>query len=270
YDDYTDVEIQEVVRRGIKRIRPASDEGEELRDVVLWLVALKYAKQARQRVAFISDDKGFRVPNGTLHSHLQEDLDSTGVDVAFYRSIRDFVAANALECMVVEQDFLEALVSPEKLKSVVTEQLLGSRLSLGAIRGAEITRSELVDAKRYRVAEDSDYVEAHYIGESLVRLVQTTWTNVLLSRSPDPLDSYVDPLDTAAQVHQNLFGVAPVTLRTLLGADPSHITVGSRETAYKCNFDLRLSLRIVHGVRESLEVDGFHARDFTPAATSSS
>src|ERR1700752_3008061 len=52
YDPHQQISISEVVRRGIKRIRPASDNGEELRDVVLWLTAIEYAKTKNQNVAF--------------------------------------------------------------------------------------------------------------------------------------------------------------------------------------------------------------------------
>jgi hypothetical protein len=45
--------VQEVFMRGIHRIRPASDDGEELRDVILWLWVLEYANTISP-VTFIS------------------------------------------------------------------------------------------------------------------------------------------------------------------------------------------------------------------------
>lgn len=43
YSDYLDFGIEDVVKRGARRIKPASKDGEELRDVVIWLMVLQYA-----------------------------------------------------------------------------------------------------------------------------------------------------------------------------------------------------------------------------------
>jgi len=59
HSDYSRVDIKEVIRRGIHRYRPASNSGEQLRDVILWLHALDYAKQKKRTVAFISNDTLF-------------------------------------------------------------------------------------------------------------------------------------------------------------------------------------------------------------------
>src|SRR5579862_8247350 len=57
----TRIDIDEVAARGIKRKRPASPSGEELRDVMIWLLVLCYATDTRSEVAFISNDSGFRI-----------------------------------------------------------------------------------------------------------------------------------------------------------------------------------------------------------------
>ena len=50
YSDYSRIDINEIVRRGVHRTRPANDAGEELRDVILWLHAIDYANRRRPRL----------------------------------------------------------------------------------------------------------------------------------------------------------------------------------------------------------------------------
>jgi hypothetical protein len=54
----TGVDLKEVYLRGKGREAPASKNGEELRDVILWLSEVAYAKQTGERLAFVSADSG--------------------------------------------------------------------------------------------------------------------------------------------------------------------------------------------------------------------
>ncbi len=56
YKEDPAIEAIDVALRGVNRTRPASNNGEQLRDVLVWLTVLQYAKKARQGVAFISHD----------------------------------------------------------------------------------------------------------------------------------------------------------------------------------------------------------------------
>ena len=73
-EDYKNIALEEVVRRGVHRIRPANDNGEELRDVVIWLIALEHAKAKNSQVAFITDDGHFTGPGENFHPDLLQDL----------------------------------------------------------------------------------------------------------------------------------------------------------------------------------------------------
>jgi predicted nucleic acid-binding protein len=279
HTDYSGVDVKEVARRGVGRVRPANDAGEELRDVILWLIVLRYAKQSKACVAFVSGDKTFQNPDGTLHPTLQRDVARAGVNIAFYRSVGDFVKGNALESAPLDAKDLAAYVSAEELRGIATEQLLGSRFWDGTIVGAEVSRCELAQARRYRVAEDSYYVEARYTGEGTIRL-QRMQTFTLRS---NPDISFFTPHVTRhlPNVSTNVAGpheVLPPS-NELLGASlkttydafygdalvPEAIT----ERPYKCTFNLRLSLRVAGGTRQSLEVDEFVLLgELTPVSTS--
>jgi hypothetical protein len=97
YNDYSGVDVQEVVRRGAERVRPANGDGEELRDVILWLMIVRYASEARCQLAFICNDGHFQGSGGTLHETLASDLGRANAEVTFYKNISDFITGNALE-----------------------------------------------------------------------------------------------------------------------------------------------------------------------------
>src|SRR5258708_4681556 len=59
HQDYSRVDINEIVRRGVKRIRPASNSGEELRDVILWRHAIYHARLKPSPSAYVSHCKTY-------------------------------------------------------------------------------------------------------------------------------------------------------------------------------------------------------------------
>jgi hypothetical protein len=67
-----EVSIDEVFIRGVRRIRPANEQGEELRDVIIWLWALHYSTLARTEVAFVSNDSTFWSKDGA-HPQVEKD-----------------------------------------------------------------------------------------------------------------------------------------------------------------------------------------------------
>jgi predicted nucleic acid-binding protein len=68
--NFSEVSIEEVVKRGIERTPPANPKGEELRDVAIWLMMLGHAKKSGRDVAYISHDEHFR-ENEDLHPRAQ-------------------------------------------------------------------------------------------------------------------------------------------------------------------------------------------------------
>ena len=92
--NFSDVTVEEVARRGIERVPPASPKGEELRDVITWLMIVGYAKKSNRELAFISRDEHFR-EGETLHPMLRKDIEDAKVRLHFYGSIDDFIKAHA-------------------------------------------------------------------------------------------------------------------------------------------------------------------------------
>jgi hypothetical protein len=285
YNDYSGVDVREVAQRGIGRVRPANEEGEELRDVILWLLVLHYARQTKTPVAFVSGDKTFQDDESALHPALRKDLERAKVNITFYPFIRDFVKGNALEAEPIKQEALSAYITDQELRGISTEQLLGSRFWGGTIVSAEVSRCELAEARRYRVGEDSYYIEARYTGDGTVRLSKQEQTYVLVNNSPvgsarqvitgvpagvipDYSQYFREPLGEPL-ILNNLAGVTGGTIyHNSVGAT---WVPGAPEDTYMCSFSLRLSLRIAKGARQALEVDEFvFLGELTPIAASNS
>ena len=115
------VPINEVVLRGIKRIPPANEKGEELRDVILWLYVLEIARERGEQVAFISDDSGFwsgddrERPLPTILEHIS----SKNVQVQLYRSMNAFVADHSLEVENVTETWVLEVVGENGLVALL-------------------------------------------------------------------------------------------------------------------------------------------------------
>ncbi|HWY54272.1 MAG TPA: PIN domain-containing protein [Terriglobales bacterium] len=93
-NNFADIRVEEVAKRGIERVPPANAKGEELRDVIHWLMLLAHARASKRDIAFITEDKHFR-NEAALHPRLKKDIQDNGVDLHFYVSLDEFIKANA-------------------------------------------------------------------------------------------------------------------------------------------------------------------------------
>ncbi len=271
YDDYSGVSIKEVAQRGISRKCPANEKGEELRDVILWLVVLQYATQSSATVAFVSGDKTFQDNEGALDPSLREDVERAQVKINFYPLIRDFVKGNALEVEPIQQSVLAPHISVDELRLISTKQLLGSQFWDGTTVGAEVDRCDFADARRYRVGEDSFYIEARYTGEGRIHIARFTYFSSGLPAGlyGNYAPSYPNILGVATlgyQPDESIFAPqTPLKNETTFipsvfsPALPQNIVASAQttESEYRCSFSLRLSLRLARDKREALEVDEF-------------
>jgi hypothetical protein len=167
--DLSGVDINEVVKRGIHRMRPASDKGEELRDVILWLFVLAYAKQSGAPVAFISGDQAFWNENETAEQ-IKEDIRKAAVDVRLYRKTADFVTANAPSSEEISTDVLAKMFSPQLIeepalslaRKTLTQEYWGGRSGqlFQSDGKLEIVSLMPIFGTFYKVDKDHDFAEA--------------------------------------------------------------------------------------------------------------
>jgi hypothetical protein len=293
YDNYSRVRIEEVVQRGIDRIRPANDRGEELRDVVVWLMAVEFAKESKRELAFISDDNTFKDEDGDLHPHLKEDIKRAAAKITYYHSIRKFVAANSLASEPMTPEQFAAVVNSEEILALARDKLLQARLRQGVIKDVDILRMELIEAQKYLVGEGSFYIEAQHKGECSLRTIETRlsypavthavtgapWlsggTNVaaaLAAATPVSFfsNAFLNPgLPASVPSYAQMFGTSgPLTIASTQGWLSQGVIQQEVEVTYRSTFNTRLSVRIANGTRESLELDSLELKDLAVAPTS--
>jgi hypothetical protein len=257
FDDYACVPLQEVVFRGIHRIRPANAKGEELRDVVIWFMALEYAK-ARE-IAFISGDGTFALED-KLHPDLEKDLSDRKVRISFHTSISHFIKENSLDNKEVGGPDLEPFIKEGELRGMIHEYLMGKMLrERQTISGVEIAAPQFRSGRKYQIASDSTYIEATFSAEAKVELQENPWTYFGQALPVDKFQyqsfSYEDA-DTALlqprTTHPGLWNLnTPPMNVTFANYKVPKIVTTSEDVTFVADF----TLRIVGGQRLSLELE---------------
>jgi PIN domain len=118
--DASKVDIQEVWRRGINRKRPADQKGEELRDVIIWLAVLRYARDSKESVAFISKDSGFW-DGDNPHADILADISEAQLDIALYQDVEEFNRHHAFHAKTLDVEAISNLVDVRALDTKVVE-----------------------------------------------------------------------------------------------------------------------------------------------------
>jgi hypothetical protein len=165
------VELNEVIRRGIKRLPPASESGEELRDVVLWLIVLAHAKSTSRPTAFVTTDTGFWESDKPKGQILQ-DIASQQVDVRLYRDLAQFTKGNALVSEAATESWVETHLSSAKIEEIVVGPALHRALKKRGVAGniEKITPLTLqfVSGSVYKIDARTDFAELDYRGSFIV------------------------------------------------------------------------------------------------------
>ncbi|HEY1659943.1 MAG TPA: PIN domain-containing protein [Candidatus Sulfotelmatobacter sp.] len=188
--NFSDVSMEEVARRGIERTPPANPKGEELRDVMIWLMVLGHAKRSGRDVAFISHDEHFR-ENDDLHPKLRGDLEEGKVKLHFYKGIDDFIKAHAPSPRNLSED--EAFQLRSRQLVLDTFEIEARRLFpryWGSATEVGITdrKMQFVQAALYDVGGGSQFGELEIEAILHVTLSKPDYTlnvNVLPAYTPD-------------------------------------------------------------------------------------
>jgi PIN domain len=157
------IDVLEVVRRGAQRIPPASDNGEELRDVIIWLSVLEYSRATNRDAAFICNDKGFW--NGeTLREQIEEDLAPLASRPKVYRDLDGFIGDNNLRSSSIDHAHLSKYVDDTHLTSLLREGLK-SRLAVKYPQSTFevfVDQIEYVSGTTYEVSSAASFVEFEF------------------------------------------------------------------------------------------------------------
>jgi hypothetical protein len=180
-EDYQSITLEEVVKRGIERIRPASDEGEELRDVVVWMSVLNLCKAAQREVAFISNNhKQFTADDKeTLHPSLSAEATAAGVTIHFYRNIGSFLAANAPKTQAIDEVRAYQIVLPERVANLFSQAVAASvPIPYRGNRTATTASIDSLDFKRgtlHEVSGNTAYCDMEFTGKANLKVTETPY-----------------------------------------------------------------------------------------------
>jgi len=181
--NFGDVSVQEVARRGIERIPPANAKGEELRDVMIWLMVLRRAEKSGEDVAFISNDEHFR-EGVELHPKLKDDLQGGKIKLHFYKAIDDFIKAHAPAPRQLIEDEAYQLRSKQFLLDLfeIEARRFFPRY-WGSATEVEITDRKLkfVQAALYDVGAGSQYGEIEVLGTLYATLLTPEYSPYMIA-----------------------------------------------------------------------------------------
>jgi hypothetical protein len=158
------IDVNELLSRGVQRRKPSDANGEQLRDVAVWLSVIEYAKKNRAEFGFLTEDSDFRTDKQSLEMHpeLLAELAEHKLAVSFHTTIAQFLTNHALEQRLLESAWWIAQVPTADVGAAVKIVVPTSKQIRGILTEIELTSIELVSGIRYRVSAHSEYIEANY------------------------------------------------------------------------------------------------------------
>jgi predicted nucleic acid-binding protein len=264
YDGYDKVSLEETVKRGINRIRPANQDGEELRDVVLWLMVLEYAKESK--VAFISNDNTFKLDpkQDLLHPDLQRDIADHNVAVSFYTSISAFVTSNALDVEPISPDDVDHLMDTTDAAAQVIERLLNVFLDEGQIVDVVLSHRTFIAGLKHKVGDDSYYVEAQFDFPARLLVEKSIFRTRYFTAPLEP-DLAMYPAGLTEPFDASKFGSLSnsTTINVTGPAKITNLDFRPTRLLYDTHIQAQFSIRLVAGAPQSLELDTTHVGTLT-------
>jgi PIN domain-containing protein len=241
------VDIREVYRRGIKRRRPANKDGEELRDVILWLTVLQYAQDTKTNVALVTRDSGFW-DGDNLHAELRGDIATYDVEVFVHKDIESFNKANALRSSPLPASDVQKLLNVRELDAKAVERVsqrmegLETDKSVVHFHSGKVLKASFGEGTLYDVAVGVQFAEVPYRAEIV--------SQVVFIDRPQQISSWA-----------SLF--SPTTTETLSGTRSLSrllLLAGQNEPAefkadLKATYVGQVSIRIIKGKVESADLE---------------
>jgi len=241
---------------------------------MLWLFVLEHAKKGK--LAFISDDNTFQGTASDLHADLVHDIKQARVEVLYYPSLSKFITENSLTSEAATSEEMAALIPLAEIARLAEPLLLKLNTRQGKVTSAKVTTAKIADSQKYRVGDDTFYIEANYtatadlILESAIYLNPTINTFVTGAQSDPSLYTAVPGLLTATgawtpppsvwqpgfsfpSAKQPYFGTIGNTLLPPVSGATYEPTVLHQN--YDADLSLKFSLRLKGREKESLQLE---------------
>jgi hypothetical protein len=280
-----EIDFEEVVHRGITRKKPASSEGEELRDVVVWLHVKRYAAAQGTAVGFITRDGAFRSGDtDALAPELSAELVDANLSIAFHLDIAGFITSHALKRDAITEAWLSPFIPISVLRTVASPMLAPKFGYWGTVESTEIDSLKFDKGTQYEVDSSSSYVEATYTGTAVLRVRPArSIFSIGGSAAAPPFQGYGPvwpsaysflagnyghpfyPLQGNATPYKTLTGFGAASFESDLSDFGSHSvvadpTVENLET-HKCNFVIEVSGRLEGGKVTDAQIDDLKITD---------
>jgi predicted nucleic acid-binding protein len=266
--DVSAVSVQDVWRRGINRKRPANGKGEELRDVIIWLGVLQYARDSKESVAFISKDSGFW-DGDNPHADVLADISEGALEITLYKDIDDFNRHYAFHAETLAVEAIRHLLDVRSLDGKIVQRVANWFASL-EIDGQPITflSAEVVHASfgpgiAYDTTLNSQSIVIPYKAELLVKM--------LFPHMPPSHD--VQQVGARANMAWHHFTFAKVQSADTEAAGIRRVTEPAQHDGYESNIRIfvegQVSMRVIGGKSEPPEIDALKATEYHDEGSSS-
>ncbi len=279
-DEYSAVDVKEVVMRGVQRKRPANESGEELRDVILWLLALNLAQTSRSGMIFISNDNGFKAKDGCLHPDLKQEVALLKQPLEYYAEIRECVVANALSQKILDFEEFSFLIPLRKLEQLSLGLILKSETRMGRVIAADIREFDFEEGINYTVEQSANFIEARFHGSAVITVEEFVELSGVASY---PINisgpTYISGIGSTSLAPDNLIPEYPLiaSLNPVASFSSGSFPFNYANTRtyfaspvsrrHSCSFRIGFSARIQGGVLESIEPEGIKFISFLPDET---
>jgi hypothetical protein len=110
-------DLEEMVRRLVHRIPPASANGEEARDVLIWLALLPAARMGH--VAFVSGDHKAFFSGETLRHELLTDLGSCTGNLEAFQDLDQFLRRHHSRSSFIDRDWVKSQIDSQQVQEAV-------------------------------------------------------------------------------------------------------------------------------------------------------
>ena len=171
--------LGEIIRRQINRIKPASDKGEEFRDIVIWLGIKEFLKQSKRAAVFISQNiKQFAARDSKeLHPDLAAELSAENLDLRYFCSLDEFIQQHSSRVDFITEEWIKQNIPQADIENVSSRIIEGSERSwqryadrkgvdwtgyVGVIGFIDVGLNEFYV---YELSGDDFYLHASYYGE---------------------------------------------------------------------------------------------------------
>ena len=176
--------LGEVIRRQINRVKPASDRGEEFRDIVIWLSIKEFLKESQREAVFISQNtKQFAAKDSReLHPDLVAELSTENLRLRYFSSLDDFIQQHSSRVDFITEEWIKQNISQADIERASSRAIETSERSwqryadqkgvdwTGYIGIIGFTAVGLNEFYVYELSGDDFYLHASYYGELEVEI----------------------------------------------------------------------------------------------------